>query len=93
MCKATWHQDGTWPLLGADENISDALATTSLIRSIHPSSELLRPKGITCFQLPPDEVERGSKQMIEASAEEIAAAYRKRGIQVEEIVSNDLEEW
>jgi hypothetical protein len=86
MCKASWHQDGTWPLLGADEQVSsNEIASLPITRSIHPSSELLRPRGVTCFQIPEDGGDRPqTQQQPEPSAEDIAAAYRRRGIAVEE---------
>jgi hypothetical protein len=95
MCKATWHQDGTWPLLGADEEISPSSTTSfsSLIRSIHPSSKLLRPPGITLFELPSNDLGRGPPQRQEPSCEEVAASYRERGIQVDEAEQIDDEDW
>lgn len=87
MCKATWHQDGTWPLLGADEKVPPNLASTAVVRSLHPAALLLRPLGANCFQLPPDDAEKVSVRQPELSADDIAEAYRRRGIQVEEAES------
>lgn len=82
-CKASWHNDGTWPLLAADEELDTDASLQGAIRSIHPSAVILRPRDTIKFALPADE---GSARRPEASMEEIADAYRRRGIFVEDAV-------
>jgi hypothetical protein len=85
MCKASWHKDGTWPLLGADEVLTPAMESMGIVRSIHTSAVLLRPKGITSFQVPAtEEADTDVRQWKEPTAEEIAASYRERGVYVQE---------
>lgn len=87
-CKAKWHQDGTWPLLGSDEIVDADVHGTLPPRSTHPSRSLIRPPGTNSFAAPT------VLSTQEPSAEEIAQAYRRRGIKVEEaVLSPDLEDW
>lgn len=92
MCKATWHQDGTWPLLGIDEHTPPHLTAVAALHSVHPSALLLRPKGADHFQIPTDDVETFPVRRPEPSADDIAEAYRRRGMQVAEAVSC-IDDW
>lgn len=95
MCKASWHKDGTWPLIGNDE-IGEQTQSTSLnpegmqrIRSIHPSeliiqSEQSGPSINKADVATLSQKNEGPPIRAEPSANEIAEAYRRRGIFVEE---------
>ncbi|PWN30635.1 hypothetical protein BDZ90DRAFT_229648 [Jaminaea rosea] len=82
--KASWHQDGSWPILGIDEEAAeDALA--SLPRSVHAASKLLRPPGHTRAQIPPrdPEAERGlPPQRPDPDPEDVVRRYEEQGVDV-----------
>lgn len=104
MCKASWHKDGTWPLMGSDEieNQTQAepikLDTIQRVRSIHPSALIIQSEqddqsttkavGSTVPQN-----KDGPPIRIEPSADEIADAYRRRGIFVEEVSKVRDDDW
>jgi hypothetical protein len=94
MCKATWHRDGTWPLLGADEEASEAVQSMGVVRSIHPSALILRPEGTTCFQIPLEDADADIRirSKTDPTAENIADSYRARGVHVDPAVSTQ-DDW
>ncbi|PWN94409.1 hypothetical protein FA10DRAFT_264943, partial [Acaromyces ingoldii] len=81
-CKASWHYDGTWPLLASDESTACSKPEEDLPRSIHASRFILRPPGQHCVRLPPPDAEPGPPQRPDPSPEQIAQSYRDRGIAV-----------
>lgn len=98
MCKASWHRDGTWPLLGADEEASDVIQSAAVVRSIHPSALILRPQGTACFEIPANEADADTRARIrirprtDPTAEDIANAYRTRGVPVD-TVTPTIDDW
>lgn len=93
-CKASWHYDGTWPLLASDETSTCSTSTdVDIPRSVHTSEVILRPPGQHCVRLPPPDAEPGPPQRPDPSPEQIALAYRDRGIPVPQLTVPASDLW
>ncbi|PWN35712.1 uncharacterized protein FA14DRAFT_160748 [Meira miltonrushii] len=104
MCKASWHKDGTWPLMGSDE-IENQTQTKSVnqdtiqrVRSIHPSALIIQAEQndhttTKAVDAAFPQKNGGPPIRIEPSADEIAEAYRRRGIFVEQVSKVRDEDW
>lgn len=81
--KASWHENGTWPLIGCDElepppsTSTSTLISQPLPRSIHPSNLILKPRSTSKDPYQPDP---GPPTRPEVEADEIARNYRSRGV-------------
>lgn len=95
MCKASWHKDGTWPLKGFDEDEKETQKKPIIpegiqrIRSIHPSALIIKAEetGSSISKSIETTISQKASEppmRAEPSADEIAEAYRRRGIFVEE---------
>lgn len=92
--KASWHADGSWPLLGCDETTT----AVNVVRSRHSSNKLLRPKGQTTFVVPqtPLDADLAAGKVIrpDPEPEDVAARYEQRGISVgPKPVGRGFEDW
>lgn len=103
MCKASWHRDGSWPLRGSDEVEKEMhkplnLESKQRVQSIHPSALLIHAEEKTSsdhkntMQRQLSTKRDGPPIRVEPSADEIAEAYRRRGIFVEEAKDAQMQE-
>ncbi|CAD6904002.1 unnamed protein product [Tilletia controversa] len=105
MLKASWHAEGSWPLIGADASEKDtqlslptnpqrsigtsvatstphppsSTTTMKIPRSVHPTALLLKGKAPLVTTMTP---EPGPPARPDPSPDEVAQAYRARGILV-----------